>query len=363
MPLKLQGCLPDPICILAQNSKKGLIPKNYIALVGDSYSVGLGDHYLNIRNQFRNRSDFGSHGILYKKTGNDIITLGQGGAGSLDGLVAKPINRFRYLNATFFCKVDEPKLILVYFYENDIDNNIQDLKAHFINRYDLKKIYDKTYFKRFIDEEIMSKDSIYKKTESFHWYDNLFFLRFVTNLTLKVNSRLKKILNYEKIENTIEPLEKSINQVLINDKVVIIPRTQGPALELTEEEINLAACVFEHSLDYLSEYFINSKIIVVYIPTPLSVYELASQKVNIWEYHDRGKVQNSENVAKKSDLICGKIKKITLSKKYIFIDTRNKLRQAAQKEPIHGPLDWIHFNKVGYAVFSETIAPYIKNEM
>ena len=43
LPLRLYGLIDKDLRVLAQSSKKNQIPKDYIALTGDSYAVGAGD--------------------------------------------------------------------------------------------------------------------------------------------------------------------------------------------------------------------------------------------------------------------------------------------------------------------------------
>jgi len=355
LPLRFHGYLSEPIRIFAQTSKNGLIPNDYIAIVGDSYAQGMGD-WLLTANDWENQ-EFAPHNILYKRTGKDVITFGQAGVGSLGGLVAKPINRFRFLNSTIFYKIDEPKIILVYFYDNDINDNLKEIQMRFKDRYDMKKIYEKSYFREFISEVVIGEDALYKSIKSFRWYENLFFLKFIRNM---VNG----IIHKKKTNYSVSPWKAGeINHAFIKGKKISIPdKLQSPALELTEEEINLSVYIFERSLDYLSGSFPCTKIFVVYIPSPLASYDLASQKVSIQTYHGRGEIYPAKDVAYKSDLISKKIKKTTEEKHCVFIDPRESIRDASRKGLIHGPFDWKHLNKTGYTVLSEVIIPYILKE-
>lgn len=394
LPLRLQGFLPDNFHILAQNSKKGIIPKNYVAILGDSYAVGHGDefYHADININFLN---YGTQGKLYKALHTDIISFGQSGVGSLGGLLAKPINYYRFFNATTFFKMKMPKILLIYFYENDINNNFQELNLRFVRRYGVKKIYDKHVFDDFIRQIILPEDTIYKEILSFHWNDNFILYRFVYNLVrdfqknsfiTKRQDRLRRMTeqamrmeelnfrpasakkslkykgdeDYENIDyhnvNELESRGTAINQVLVAGEAVSVPDSlHSPALELSKEEIELGAYVFERSLDYLRSFFTGADIAIVYIPSPLSCYELASQKVSIQTYHDRGSIYDAKDVKEKSDFIRKKIKKIAEERKLIFIDPMEKIRSTAQKGIIHGPLDWKHFNEIGYTVLCEAI--------
>jgi hypothetical protein len=344
-----------------------------VALMGDSYAVGLGEWYQSV-NKWKN-PDFASQHILHKRTGKDVITFGQGGVGSLGGMVAKPINGFRYLDSTVFFSIDKPEIILVYFFEgNDLNNNFEEIERRFREeeKCDMKELYDKAYFRKFIEEVIIDKDSAYaKEIKSFRWYDNLVFLKFMRNM---ISSDLKKVMgkrvkNKEEDEEKLEQVkhgkkifaEAQINRVLVNGNEVVVPDSlQSPALELTEEEIELSLYVFEHSLDYMRQFFKGSKIFVVYIPSPLSSYDLASDKVSIQTYHGRNRIYKALDVAKNNNLISSRIKKITEENNCVFINTTEAIRNASRKKLLHGPKEWKHFNKDGYTVFSEAIIPYLK---
>ena len=49
LPLRLYGSIDKNIRILAQSSKKGTLPHEYIAIVGDSYAVGASDWLEGVR--------------------------------------------------------------------------------------------------------------------------------------------------------------------------------------------------------------------------------------------------------------------------------------------------------------------------
>ena len=130
LPLKLHGSLPKGIRILAQPSKRSMIPREYIALVGDSYARGDGDWLLD--SNAGGNPGFHSANLIYQATGRDVVAFGAPGAGSLTGLVSAPIGQFRYINASWPHALTPPGVILVYFYSgNDFNNNLLDLKLRF----------------------------------------------------------------------------------------------------------------------------------------------------------------------------------------------------------------------------------------
>ena len=116
LPLKLHGIIDPGLVALVQSSKNSVIPKNYIALAGDSNAVGLGDwlNELKKNSRLENPSYHSAH-FIHQKTGQDVISFGAGGAGSLRGLVSEPINQFLHINSKWAFSLEQPKHILVYF--------------------------------------------------------------------------------------------------------------------------------------------------------------------------------------------------------------------------------------------------------
>ena len=49
LPLRLYGSIDKNLRILAQSSKKSLLPNEYIAITGDSYATGVGDWLAEVR--------------------------------------------------------------------------------------------------------------------------------------------------------------------------------------------------------------------------------------------------------------------------------------------------------------------------
>ncbi len=329
-----EGILP-----LAQSSKRATIPQNYIALVGDSYAQGFGDWFITAD---KNRNpDFHSAHIIHRRTGKDVISYGHGGLGSLTGIVRAPIGAFEFINATLFFKLELPQWILVYFYEgNDLNNNLRHLREQFDPTFDQRRIYEPEYFRGFIETVV------HPKSKPLRIRHNLFVTWMAQRMLRKENRLPEK--KREKIS------VGKINQVLINDKVVKIPdRLQSPALELTEDEIHLALYVFEQSLLYLHDYFPEVQLGIVYIPSVLSSYQIASPQVSIATYEERSAIYPQELVRKRSDRICSLVEEIASRHHLHFIDSRPVVWEVSVNQSIHGPLNWGHFNKEGYTALAE----------
>ncbi|SVD74665.1 uncharacterized protein METZ01_LOCUS427519, partial [marine metagenome] len=145
VPLTMYNAIHTENRVLGQSSKSSVVPKDYIALMGDSYAEGDGDWLKNNlkNNRYKGTNpDYHSGHVIYRQTGTDVITYGRGGATSVNGLVTAPIISHLYINSLWPYTLDQPKRILIYFYEgNDFIGN----SIYYTNRF-LFKGYDENYF-------------------------------------------------------------------------------------------------------------------------------------------------------------------------------------------------------------------------
>ena len=383
LPLPFYLGLGKDYKILGQYHKKSVIPVDYIAIVGDSHALGSGDWYLQVVKKHKlTQGDYHSAHILYNKTGRDVLSFGALGSGSLRGLVLKPISYFKHFNLLRDFELKQPKEILVYFFEgNHLSDNMIDIYNHYRDNYDMARLYDHEYFKTFIEKEILSTDRIYRGEVP---YKNWLFSRFLVesvgdNIYNEIKRGIKKFKRFlivsvgDNIYNEIKPSIKKFKQVSPNfsgkvsptnsdmakvgEKELPIPHsTQQPALNLNEEQTRQAICVFEQSLKYMAEFFSESKITIVYIPSPIAVYKWASPTITIvgGTVTPVG-VTPVVRVYERSDEIFEQIKTIAEKYNHPLIDTRPLLRATALKEPVHGPRDWYHPNKKGYEAIAQGI--------
>ena len=360
LPLPFYLGLGKDYKILGQYHKKSVIPVDYIAIVGDSHALGSGDWYLQVVKKHKlTQGDYHSAHILYNKTGRDVLSFGALGSGSLRGLVLKPISYFKHFNLLRDFELKQPKEILVYFFEgNDLSDNLIDIYKRYRDNYDMARLYDHEYFKTFIEKEILSTDRIYRGEVP---YKNWLFSRFLVesvgdNIYNEIKPGIKKFKQGRpNFSGKVSPTNSDIAKV--GGKELPIPHsTQQPALNLNEEQTRQAIYVFEQSLKYMAEFFSESKITIVYIPSPIAVYKWASPTITIvgGTVTPVG-VTPVVRVYQRSDEIFEQIKTIAEKYNHPLIDTRPLLRATALKEPVHGPRDWYHPNKKGYKAIAQVI--------
>jgi len=134
---------------------------------------------------------------------------------------------------------------------------------------------------------------------------------------------------------------------------------QGPALGLESGQMKLALYVFDQSLAYIKNYFEETLFIVVYIPSVLSSYTIVSKFVS--ESKSGNRIFLTDEIYKNSHYIAAKVKEFTEKQGMFFIDTRADIRKATEKEILHGPKDWKHFNKKGYHLLANSIFNRLKS--
>ena len=73
VPLRLHGQLPEDIRMFAQSSKTGVVPRNPVLLLGDSYAQGYGDWLFEANPNFN--GPFHSAHVIQKLSGRDVVAL------------------------------------------------------------------------------------------------------------------------------------------------------------------------------------------------------------------------------------------------------------------------------------------------
>jgi len=130
---------------------------------------------------------------------------------------------------------------------------------------------------------------------------------------------------------------------------------QAPALDLTDAEVDLALYVFEQSFAYLAEHFPDSRIGVVYIPSPLTSYAITSPTVHIQVQQENVSraVYPAETLGERSDRICAAVGATAQRGGAAFVDLRPLLWAASVERFVHGPRDWKHLNPDGQQVLAD----------
>ena len=125
---------------------------------------------------------------------------------------------------------------------------------------------------------------------------------------------------------------------------------------ITNEEYKLGLSVFEQTLARLAGFFPQTEIKVVFLPSPLSSYQMVSSKVSFRGYFQKKNLVETIVIKKRHIKICEAIQAISSAHNVSFLNTTKSLRRVASYEFIHGPIDWDHLNKRGHKALSTDIA-------
>jgi hypothetical protein len=335
LSLNLRPHFPERAEVFAQTSKGTHAPRDYVALLGDSYAEGQGDGLLAAGGD-RAKLVHSAH-ILRRLTGRDVISLGIGGAGSAQAMVRMPTRVLRD-HCFVYPALEAPRQMLVYFYEgNDLDEN-----GYVVN------MAAQTY-------GAPTREIIARYIEA--QYATLSPTRCYTELaetTFKMAQFL--LTNRDSFETLRKP--SAHNKVLAGGIANPVPTLQKPPFELPPASIENALMVFDVSLAWLRRNFPDSAITMVYLPSPATIYRHADKTVDTYTDWPLNTVRaaSAGDIDAASQRTCEQIRDLTMAQGIRFRDMRPALRAAAANELIHGPRDWNHFNEAGYRVLGEALA-------
>lgn len=358
-PLRIHAALPRPLRPLAQSSKLGTVPERYVALIGDSNAQGAGDWLLEV-DANRNPAFHSAH-LLHERTGRSVISFGASGAGSLRAMGTEPQAYVDALQRSWRYRLPDPELLLVYFYEgNDLQDNLRDLDHTYASGgFDAARIYDGDYFRDFVRKTAAVRTPVAEELATWHWIDNFFLARFVLRIA---NAALDR--SWQKAEPVPDWLPGRVNRARIGGIEVALPDgLQAPPLELSADELELALWANAQAFALLRERFPGTRVLVVYLPAPLSLYRLSSAEVDVQVQRGEGPTRFARSaLVELGDHVCRRVAEITLAGDGEFLDVRPALWPAAAEAPIHGPRDWKHLNRVGQERLTAAVAAAIEQE-
>ena len=369
LPYKFLNHSTGLIHKLGQYSKKEVIPTNYLAIVGDSNVYGYGP-WLYDNSWSMEQPSFAPHHLLHSALNQDVVSFGYPGYGSF-GSTVHMVGELKALQSSWmWSKIEDPQEILFVFYEgNDLINNLHEMQQRGL---DLNASLDLHITEKL--EKVFTKAES-KLSEESSWADHLASWNLFSGLTKNYWQKFFPE-NSKHFDADLEPSEKGMislnktqsspsNLALINGKERELGFSEGPALLLSDEEINLSLKITEHSLAYLKSNFPKSKISVVYLPSSLSIYrfsdcELSPAPLDICGDKRSGLFKPIE-AKERNLLIRENLSKITSRLGFAFIDCTEYLQKQSNSHLLHGPRDPIHLNRPGYESFAHAIYSYLNS--
>ena len=346
-PLGRQVHFTGEMQVLAQDTKDGLVAKDYILLLGDSHAKGIGDWLLSVDPS--GHPPYHSAHVLRDSLGRDVLNFGEGGASSVDALVRRPRQHHAAL-ARY--GLGPPEQVVVYFYEgNDLSDNERFLARAVRDGADRGRLGEADYLDELLRGQIERDRAWFRRLRS-----KFFTVRYVSKLLEAITDRLRGSPS-EADAPRQEPVGARSSRARVGGRDVGLPdRLQSPALELDGEAWGRALLVFARSLASLRELYRTQPILVVYIPSPLSCYEITSSSVAVATARGRYEVHSTERLERRSIATRRRVAEIAEIHALEFLDLTPPLRDVAAQEPAHGPLDWHHPNERGYRAIGRAVA-------
>jgi hypothetical protein len=371
LPFKFLNHTTGPVHKLGQYSKDDVIPKNYLAIVGDSNVYGFGP-WLYDNSWSMEQPNFASSHLLHGSLKKDVISFGFPGFGSL-GSSLSMVSEFQMLkNSWIWPKIEDPLGILFVFYEgNDLINNLHEVEQRGLDLHSIESnTLDQKIAKIIRDEEMKLSESWAITDHSAAWnlfsgltknYYRKFFLE-----PKQYSADIQSIsLDRPSISQDLNS-SKPTNVANISGVQVPLGYCEGPALLLNETEIALSLKISEHSLRYLRSNFPDSKISLIYLPSSLSIYDFGYCQISpaplVMMGKSRSGVFKPVEAMEKNKFLRAEILKITQKTGAEFYDTTDHLKQVASDQLLHSPRDPIHLNRAGYEAFSEAILNFFKTQ-
>ncbi len=367
----------DGVWPLFQSSKRSYLPKNYIALAGDSYAMGMGDAmYEPIPNAREPR--FGSAHTIQDMTARDVITFGQPGSGSIRGAISNPISGLRYLHSAVDKNFPSPAWLLIYFYEgNDLTENWMYYEQTFLTNHTGVDYENPQVFDQYIQDVALGRQRLYLAANAVTWQKQLFFYRFARRIFAE--TMLGKKFYRGKYPNELgliyipqsrwvpRKVDQPINHALIGGKTVPLPNNlQGPSMDLSQEQLVQTVGTFAKSLAWSRAHFPDTQFAVVFVPSVLSSYQLVGDNVDAQNFFSDNSTQfKVAELEQRHQWIEKEIARVAKEQGVPFVNTTSDIRAAAQDETVHGPRDWNHFSRKGYEVLGQSVVrqlPSLKAE-
>ena len=331
---------------------------NYNAILGDSNAMGSGDGYLN------NDYNYSIGHFLFKKNNENYLNYARAGYGSISA-VSNYIKLTKLENYIFFKKkINKPSIILFFFYEgNDLDENIKEFEhtgKNFINV--------KEYVKFKINENILinKKDIIEANFPLLNFFRSLsqhiINLSREENILFGIKERIKKISGKKVILANKELIGGKKKNYWKNktkkENVKDIRPIETAAGDLNLQQIDKSLDIFFESILYLKSWEKKDNLKIIFLPSPATSYDWVDP-INYYPRYSKGNldfktITKSEN-NKNNSYIRKKIDFFSKENNIQFIDLTKKIQDETNKNILHGPLDWVHFNLNGYEFIAKNL--------
>jgi hypothetical protein len=350
-PLGRQANFTTAMQILAQDTKEELAPRDHLLLLGDSHAKGLGDWLLSADHS--GHPPFHSAHVLRDELGVDVLSFGEGGASSIDALVRRPR---QYTAALARFGLGAPERIVFYFYAgNDLQDNEKYLRRAIERGTSSGQVADADSFDEFLRGELARDLAWWRR-----WSMTLFTPQYVANLVASIGDYLRSAVGVTDAVDDLAVEGQSNRARVGGDEVWLPDRLGAPALELDDEAWSRGLLALDRSLASLREFYPEQPVLVAYIPSPISCYEIMSETVSVASAWSHEEVHSTEFLKRRAREMRRRVEEIVEAHGLEFVDLTPPLRKLAREGPVHGPRDWGHVNERGYRAIGRAVAERLR---
>ena len=328
---------------------------DWILIAGDSHIAGVSDELINDLSMGKDHFFPAENlGTILKRP---VLGLATPGGGAAMALQNTPSTGLDFLRGNYMQGLSDPKLVILVYYEgNDLDDDLKQAIIPFFKTHHLDDFnnYD------------LWQDHL-KKTLFDHTPDQWWNPRRLLIGDFMVNN-IKNLLTLSKVSNRFTDVdtktwpEEGVHQVK-SGKFSLPANIQGPAPELVDIQVARAMKSLEHVLTFWKKDLPNSQLLLVYLPSTWSTYNLKENTRNhIRSYHGINSHFLTFDLEKKHLDLVHQVRLKATEAGVDFLDTSSDLKRQSHTEALHGPKDWNHLNSKGRLIFLESIAKHIKNK-
>ena len=282
---------------------------DYIAIIGDSHALGVGDGYFDLNIEKYSIAHF----LNEKNPETNFITLAWPGGGSISHL-----KLFDLINdRVFFKRTKEypKKIVYLFSEENDFTDDFNDKYFNIKTYAFTKKEYIKQIFPLFY--------YVYRLIKS--------------NFPTKKNKKI----NFE-------------NKIKFNEKEINIPYSAGLSVpEVNDEDLLKTLSIIKDNLKIFKNKV--EDITFLYIPSFATTNKMKDPIISLSVKDKKIIKTTNHKMNLYNHFASTELKKICDSLDINFIDLTEDLSIKAEQELIYGPNDWTHFNIKGQKYIAELL--------
>lgn len=315
----------------------------YTAILGDSYGQGMGDAFLS------GEADYSVAHHLRRWDGGNYLVFARAGYSSISAARELPRTLAWAARSPFVPDLDRPEQILFFFYEG---NDVRDNLRHLV-KLGLPETAAGDQLRSFLQQEIAAASTL-------SWRDSLnAWLPFFT-LVSRINRVASDLFREpEKLTGRVQASPSVVDDAPLEQARRMAEQhvLQSAMGELDEPRLQRGVDVFLVTLEGLRLQLPGVPIRVVYIPSPITCYDLVGEVPIHSYYSGRESVRipvekNAHNHAYLKAAVMRGVAGLGIE----LIDATAALQAAGRQQLLHGPQDYKHLNAVGYRVLAQVIA-------